>query len=471
MAFLRLAGPPADARRWIKKLGLQIADSSGNFLDFADVIEQLQGKIAKYGNVRRLQIMKELFGVRAQNAMNILVREGADKLKTYRKSLDASGGAGQRMAKIMRDSIIARILQLKSNLTELGFKFIEVFAEKGGKGIDRLTKAVRNFDPKPLIQDLKKIFHVIKDDIIPILPAVAIGFVALEASLKAVTAVAAAKFFFDLAKAIGALGVGTTAGVIASMAFLSFVVFGLVAALGIVIWKYDELVAEFEIGMTHMRLWLLEFTVFFRNAFETVFNWFVNKINWVIKTLFPLLSYFEIELPTIDMSVGTEQARKEIEETKKLLNSLREEASGQDAQRGMAGARGFRRDPTVVAAELAAEQSRIQGLLGMSFSDPDKANKALAGYAANAKALSEFAGAPGAGRYKAQNLDNPDFLSTIDRWKSPLSQQPEKGQLEIHVSTDPGVAAEWKYKGSGGAQQGKNRKARKLKLPELGSNR
>jgi TP901 family phage tail tape measure protein len=84
MAFLRLAGPPASARRWIKKLGLQIADSSGNFLDFADVIEQLQGKIAKYGNVRRLQIMKELFGVRAQNAMNILVREGADKLRTYR---------------------------------------------------------------------------------------------------------------------------------------------------------------------------------------------------------------------------------------------------------------------------------------------------------------------------------------------------------------------------------------------------
>ena len=54
-----------------------------------------------------------------------------------------------------------RIEVLKSALTELGFKFVDAFAAKGGKAIESFTTVITNFDPTPIINFLKTAFSVI----------------------------------------------------------------------------------------------------------------------------------------------------------------------------------------------------------------------------------------------------------------------------------------------------------------------
>jgi hypothetical protein len=51
----------------------------------------------------------------------------------------------------MRGSIKNKIEILKSALTELGFKFVEAFQEKGVGLIEKITDAITKFDPQPVI--------------------------------------------------------------------------------------------------------------------------------------------------------------------------------------------------------------------------------------------------------------------------------------------------------------------------------
>jgi phage-related protein len=61
----------------------------------------------------------------------------------------------------MRGSIKNKIEVLKSTLTELGFKFVEAFQEKGVGLIEKVTDAITQFDPQPLISGLATVGNVI----------------------------------------------------------------------------------------------------------------------------------------------------------------------------------------------------------------------------------------------------------------------------------------------------------------------
>jgi hypothetical protein len=63
----------------------------------------------------------------------------------------------------MRGSIQNKIENLTGALTELGFKFVEAFQEKGIGLIEKLTDAVSNFDPQPIIDAAVTIGNVIAD--------------------------------------------------------------------------------------------------------------------------------------------------------------------------------------------------------------------------------------------------------------------------------------------------------------------
>jgi len=480
MAFLRLASQPAATKKAIKQLGLQVKDSSGNFLDFADIVGQLEDKTKSMGNVQKLATMNALFGVRAQNAMNILVREGADKLKAYRKGLEASSGAGTRMAKIMRDSIIARLLQLKSNLIELGFKFIETFAEKGGRAIDRFTAAVRKFDPKPLIKDLKTIFGILKDYIIPNLDLVVAGFIAWEIAVSSAKWMAFLQFAQALAPALWA-----TKGAAVLLLADAAAVLLLAGAIGLVIVKNDMFVDGFERGYTQIEIAILKVIASIKEAIPLFdqLAWAYNKVqaakNFVVQAPTDIMNWFsgqaggpQYEQPFWAYEragiTSAEEDRLSIWNKEKILKDLQNENLNGPTQRGMGGARGFRRDPNAVAAELKAQQDRVQSLLGMSFDNPAKAGEAFSAYMASAKAMSDFANGPGGFQ---SGIDNKLLTSLDPNLKPLLASKQDAGQLEIHVSTDPGVSAEWEYKHGNGNKSGKSRKSRKLDKPELGANR
>jgi TP901 family phage tail tape measure protein len=159
--MLSLANPTEKAAKQLERMGIITQDSHGNYLDIIDIIGQFETATKNMGSAEKAAALSTIFGSRTVTGMNILLQEGAGKLRDYRKELESAGGAAADIAAAMRGSIKNKIEVLKSALTELGFKFVESFQEKGVGLIEKLTDAVSKFDPQPIINGVTMAGNVI----------------------------------------------------------------------------------------------------------------------------------------------------------------------------------------------------------------------------------------------------------------------------------------------------------------------
>jgi TP901 family phage tail tape measure protein len=159
--MLSLANPTEKAAKQLERMGIVTQDSHGNYLDIIDIIGQFETATKSMGSAEKAAALSTIFGSRTVTGMNILLQEGAGKLRDYRKELENAGGAAADIAAAMRGSIKNKIEVLKSALTELGFKFVESFQEKGVGLIEKLTDAVSKFDPQPIINGVTMAGNVI----------------------------------------------------------------------------------------------------------------------------------------------------------------------------------------------------------------------------------------------------------------------------------------------------------------------
>jgi hypothetical protein len=118
-----------------------------------DQIEALYDRFSAgmTGDVQKMADLNTIFGKRTVTSMLLMLAEGSEGLKKYSKDLQDATGAAENIANAMRGSIKNRIAVLGSALTELGFKFVESFKDKGVDVISKLTETVNNFDVTPLV--------------------------------------------------------------------------------------------------------------------------------------------------------------------------------------------------------------------------------------------------------------------------------------------------------------------------------
>jgi hypothetical protein len=381
------------------------------------------------------------------------------------------------MAKIMRDSIIARLLQLKSNLIELGFKFIETFAEKGGKGIDRLTRAVRNFDPKPLIKDLKTIAGVFRDYILPNLDLIVAGFVTWEIAVSSVKWLAFLQFAQALAPALFA-----TKGAAALMLLDAAAVLILAGAIALVTVKNDTFVAATERGYMQMEIAALKLSGSIKNIFAEMFNWIIDKMG-VVLTLAnagrTIANKFGGHFDRIE-PIDLDEDKKYLKERERQLKELQNEASagiyaggpgnwltlfGGGAQTGLTPRGGPpRRGPQFTTEEIIGRNEQLmRDLSKMDISDPAKSMQAIKYLVATAEGLNTMYGLRG----KDIPGGEPEFKP-----QSAASFSKDTMKLDINVYADEGFMAQYNLNSKGGGKSGKSkvRKAHKLSLDKLGYN-
>lgn len=139
--MLRLSKPTDEAQKVLNKLNVRTQDSQGNFKDIVDILADMETGLKGMGSAQRTAALSTIFGARSVTGINILLAEGTDKLRDYRKSLENSAGASQTMADIIRSSLDNRIKVLQSSLTEVGFKFIEAFGDKLSNGLNNIIIA------------------------------------------------------------------------------------------------------------------------------------------------------------------------------------------------------------------------------------------------------------------------------------------------------------------------------------------
>ena len=154
--MLRLAKPTGEAADVLKQLGVQTADTEGNFRDVIDILSDFEKGLAGMGTQQRTAALATIFGARTVTGINLLLAEGSDNLRQYRDDLIDSGGASKTMAEAMRQSLGNRLKVIKSGLTELGLQFIEAFEVQGRGAIDKLIIGIQNFDMKPIVDGVVK---------------------------------------------------------------------------------------------------------------------------------------------------------------------------------------------------------------------------------------------------------------------------------------------------------------------------
>ena len=192
--MLRLASPTTKASGLLKKLGVQVKDSDGNFRDVIDILADFEKGLKGMGDVQRSAALSTIFGARSVTGLNILLKAGTKRLRSFRGELKNSKGASKEMADIMRSSLGNQFKSLQSAATELGFKFLEAFKKDGAGGLAALTEGIRNFDPQPIIDGMKEVFEITKlffsltKDLLPLIGLVTSFFLIKKTALVALTA-------------------------------------------------------------------------------------------------------------------------------------------------------------------------------------------------------------------------------------------------------------------------------------------
>jgi TP901 family phage tail tape measure protein len=194
--MLRLASPTAAAQKELNKMGIVTQDSNGNFRDIIDIMADVEKATKDMGTAQKSAALSTIFGARSVTGINILLAEGSDKLREYRKQLEESGGSAKDMSEIIRASIGNQIKSLQSAALELGFKFIEAFQKNGKNAIEQLTSAIRKINIEKIINSIKIFLEIMKNIIKfikPLTPLIVTLVAALWTYQKVMLAIAIAQ--------------------------------------------------------------------------------------------------------------------------------------------------------------------------------------------------------------------------------------------------------------------------------------
>jgi TP901 family phage tail tape measure protein len=169
--MLRLAAPTKEAQGVLNKLNISTQDADGNFRDAIDILADFETATKDMGTAQKTAALSTVFGARTVNGINVLLKDGADSLREYRDQLKGATGASKELAEEMRKSLQNTLAKIRSGLTELGFKFIELFGDRiklALNGISSLIEKTNQWlsaNEKIIQQGFDKIFSVMAEKI------------------------------------------------------------------------------------------------------------------------------------------------------------------------------------------------------------------------------------------------------------------------------------------------------------------
>jgi TP901 family phage tail tape measure protein len=146
--FLSLAAVTPKAANALALLGVTTQDQEGNLRDVIDIFEDINKGIQreKLGTAETAAVLKNIFGRIPIAGVNVLLKEGADSLRKYRKELEGATGASGEMADQMRDTLKGQINSLLSAFEGLQITIFKLNDGAFGGYIDKITEAIRMLD-------------------------------------------------------------------------------------------------------------------------------------------------------------------------------------------------------------------------------------------------------------------------------------------------------------------------------------
>lgn len=192
-ALENLADPTDEAAAALKKLGIEVFDSSGNFIGVIELVAQLEASFIdlQYTSEQKMAAMGAIFAG-AAGEMNILIGEGKSALEAYQESITGTTQAFDQQ-KAMLDTVSGQWQILKGSiellLVTIGSKALPIIQDFLKDSlipwVNRMTEAAEGSsifeDALNKVIDAFKWIKTHRHEIVGALKAIAVAFGALVA--------------------------------------------------------------------------------------------------------------------------------------------------------------------------------------------------------------------------------------------------------------------------------------------------
>ena len=145
-----------------------VMDSEGNFRDLTDILADVEAATNGMGTAQRASALSSTFTARSIKAVNQVLNEGTDNIKSYKSALEESDGAAKTAADTMMDNFKGAMTEAGSAAEGLGVALFEKVStpltDIVTGATDALT-AITDFLTPPEESDLQKFLGDIRDEI------------------------------------------------------------------------------------------------------------------------------------------------------------------------------------------------------------------------------------------------------------------------------------------------------------------
>lgn len=251
----------------MKALGITVKDSKGNFIGLANVIRQIDKATSKMGDVKKLGVLKDLFGEQGELAISKLLTAkkeidgviyyGAEALEKFTEQNHNAQGKAKKMVEIMMESSSGQWKLFTSAIDSLELAIGKAFFENGGtewmktatKYINALvvvlTNGTRNSKEHVIVQEfvdrVKEAWKIIKEigraayKVAQVINAIGVDNIlvfitAFKTTTKIIAFVGAIKKVIIAVKAAGGVMVALKTGIAALGGPIALIVAALVIA-------------------------------------------------------------------------------------------------------------------------------------------------------------------------------------------------------------------------------------------------
>ena len=145
----------------MKSFGIQTADATGNLLPLPQIIGQINKATAGMGDIAKGTVLNSMFNKYDIAAVTSLLNTGQSALEEFTRAAANSAGTVTANAEAIRQSFDNKLKLLQSAIAELQLAFTDALKEKAVSALDAITKAISEFNPKPLVDALVFVGNVI----------------------------------------------------------------------------------------------------------------------------------------------------------------------------------------------------------------------------------------------------------------------------------------------------------------------
>lgn len=119
-AILALSAPTDTVAKYMKDLGLEVADASGKMRPLAEIMGDLDNILSDMTEMQKTQVLNNIFKATDLKSINALMGTSVERWEELGEAIENSSGAAEKMGQIMNDNLSGDIAIMKSALEGLG---------------------------------------------------------------------------------------------------------------------------------------------------------------------------------------------------------------------------------------------------------------------------------------------------------------------------------------------------------------